>query len=306
MAPPDVEERIGLMGAVYFQGEVFPDELPWRTASHRERRWTDLDIFRPAPPRTRRQCDRPQRPERRDGGTRRRALAPRLRNEAVSRRGWGDEVLGVGRVFLELPAKLSEIDPQVVGLGLVARSPYFLEQLPLADQPAGVTDQDLQQVPLGRRQPNRCPVGVLDLLCRRGRSRTRGSMTGKISDVGFRRSEARIRARSSSIPKGFVHVVRRRRQAPSASFARVAREHEDRNFGTTGATPAMTLLPSMSGRPRVENNQVPGCSFFQGSSEGMLTVGREADVDVRALRLMASARRRPAHPPPRAHGPSAR
>lgn len=43
--------------------------------------------------------------------------------EAIAQTGFGDEVLRVCRVGLELAAQLGEIDPQVVGLRLVGRSP---------------------------------------------------------------------------------------------------------------------------------------------------------------------------------------
>src|SRR5439155_1222159 len=61
---------------------------------------------------------------------------------------------GPGRVGFQLGAQLGEVHPQVVGLRLVPRPPHLLQQLPVRYQPAGVADQHLQHVPLGRGEPD--------------------------------------------------------------------------------------------------------------------------------------------------------
>src|SRR5688572_26869440 len=78
-----------------------------------------------------------------------------LRGEAVAHSGLGPQVSGVGGVRLKLASELGKVDAEVVRLLLVARTPHRLQQLTLADQPAGMTGQGLQQPPLDRRKADR-------------------------------------------------------------------------------------------------------------------------------------------------------
>src|SRR5690606_35792425 len=94
--------------------------------------------------------------------------------EAVSHAGLGDEVPGVRRVGLQLAPQLCHVHAQVVGLLPVGRPPHLPQQLLLRDEAAAVADQDLQQVPLGRRQPHVLAAPV-DLL--------RGQVDGELAGV---------------------------------------------------------------------------------------------------------------------------
>ena len=72
--------------------------------------------------------------------------------EPVAHAWFGDEVAGVRRIGFQLAADLGDEDAQVVGFLLVLGPPDLLQQLPLADQPAGVAHQQLDQLPLGGGQ----------------------------------------------------------------------------------------------------------------------------------------------------------
>jgi hypothetical protein len=72
--------------------------------------------------------------------------------ETVAHPRLGDEVTGPRWIGLELPPDLREIDAEVVRLLLVLRAPYFLQQLALGDELAGVADERLNDLPLGRGQ----------------------------------------------------------------------------------------------------------------------------------------------------------
>jgi len=74
--------------------------------------------------------------------------------EPVAHAWFGDEVAGVRRIGFQFAADLGDEQAQVVGLLLVVRPPDLLQQLPLADQPAGVADQDLNELPFGGGQPD--------------------------------------------------------------------------------------------------------------------------------------------------------
>src|ERR1035437_8455989 len=74
--------------------------------------------------------------------------------EPVAHAGFGEQVAGASRVRFELAPQLSHVQPQVSTRGLVAGPPHLSEQLPLANEFAGVPQQDLEQVPLGWRKPH--------------------------------------------------------------------------------------------------------------------------------------------------------
>src|SRR5262245_42149397 len=77
-----------------------------------------------------------------------------VRLEAVAHARLGDEVPRARGIGLELASDLGEVDAQVVRLRLVLRAPDLLEQLALGDELARVADEHLDDVPLGRRQPD--------------------------------------------------------------------------------------------------------------------------------------------------------
>jgi hypothetical protein len=92
-----------------------------------------------------------------------RRLATRA-DESVANSGLRDQVAWVGG-GLELAAKLGHVDAEVVGLGVVGRSPDLPEQLPLEDELSLVPDQGFQRMPLGRRESDGRAVGARFLGC---------------------------------------------------------------------------------------------------------------------------------------------
>ena len=76
----------------------------------------------------------------------------RVRQEADAHARLGEEVARVRGVGLELVPELRHELAEVVGLVHVARAPHLLEQLPLAHEPVGIAHEDLDEMPLRRRQ----------------------------------------------------------------------------------------------------------------------------------------------------------
>ena len=101
--------------------------------------------------------------------------------------------------------QLGEVDPEVVGLPVVGRSPHLAEQLGLTHQLSGSAGQRLDDAPFGRGQVNRRPVLLGPGLAYVGRS-VSVSMTGRSPGLPVTpvRSAARIRAINSSMPNGLV------------------------------------------------------------------------------------------------------
>jgi hypothetical protein len=110
----------------------------------------------------------------------------------------------VRRVRFELAADLGDEDAEVVGLLAVVGAPDFLEEVPLADQPAGLADEELDQLPFGGVRRISLPLLVTCLAVRSTR-KSGVCTTGVCSSVGVaRRTAARRRASSSLIPNGLV------------------------------------------------------------------------------------------------------
>ena len=80
--------------------------------------------------------------------------------EPVAHARLGHEIAWLRGVRLELAANLGEIDAEVVRFLLVLRAPDALQKLPLRDQPAGMTDERLDDLPLGRGQADLLPVSL--------------------------------------------------------------------------------------------------------------------------------------------------
>src|SRR5665648_168288 len=74
--------------------------------------------------------------------------------EAVADARLSDQVPWMGWFGFELSPQLGHVHPQVVRLGAIGRTPDFLQKLLAGDQAPGVSSQDLQEVPLGWREPN--------------------------------------------------------------------------------------------------------------------------------------------------------
>ena len=126
-------------------------------------------------------------------------------DEAVAHAGLGDEVAGMGAVGLELAAEVGEVDAEVVALGRRGRSPHVVEQLALGDELAGVANEHLEQLPLGRREADRLAGGVEDPLgAEVDREVGGGDDRSPRRPMAARRTAARSRASSSSIPNGLA------------------------------------------------------------------------------------------------------
>ena len=129
-----------------------------------------------------------------------------LRQEADAHARLGEEVAGMGRVGLELVPELRHELAEVVGLVHVARTPHLLEQLALAHEPVGIAHEDLDEMPLRRRQLDlrRRRASVARFVARSMR-KSGVSTIGSTSSPGLaRRNAARSRARSSPMLNGFV------------------------------------------------------------------------------------------------------
>ena len=125
-------------------------------------------------------------------------------DEPVAHAGFGDQVPRMARLGFELAAELRKVEAQVVGLGLVRGTPDLLQQLPLADELAGMAHEHLEDMPFGRREvhdltvPAHLSVGEVDGEVRR----LDGRLPPPLASCGA--SAARRRASSSSIPNGLV------------------------------------------------------------------------------------------------------
>ena len=111
----------------------------------------------------------------------------------------------MGRVGFQLPAQPGDVEPQVVGLVPVFGAPYLAEQLARWDELARIAEQDLQDTPFGRGQPDRFVRRGAGALC--GCDRVGGQVDRVVPSVNVavsvppaeRRSADRTRASSSSM-----------------------------------------------------------------------------------------------------------
>src|SRR5262249_40512381 len=83
------------------------------------------------------------------------ARNPRSRREteAVTHPRFGNQILRIGRVFLDLLSKLVNKDSQVFDLTAVIRAPHGLQQFRVRNRHIRMRHEILQQVKLFRRQP---------------------------------------------------------------------------------------------------------------------------------------------------------
>jgi hypothetical protein len=92
-----------------------------------------------------------------------------------------------------------------VGLAFVPRSPDLVEEVPLADELAGVADQDLQQMPFGGGKAYVAALWVVTVRLARSTTCCPIRTVGGLVSVGVvRRVTARMRASSSSMLNGLV------------------------------------------------------------------------------------------------------
>ena len=176
-----------------------------------------------------------------------------IRHQPVAHARLGDQIARMGRVGLELAAQLREVDAQIVGLGLVRGPPDLLQELALADQLALVADQDLEDVPLRRREPNGFAVGASGLLggevdgeVRRSR---RPARPRRLSMRGAARPAAGPAARPSRTAWSRSRPRRRRGRRPCRPCP-VRAESTMIGASVQPRRPSITSTPSMSGSPR--------------------------------------------------------
>src|SRR6478735_7538159 len=81
----------------------------------------------------------------------------RSRLKAIPHSWFGEQMAGPRRVVLQLAAQAGHVEAQVVGALLIAGSPHRGQQLRRADELAGPAEQELQDPPFGRREPERVP-----------------------------------------------------------------------------------------------------------------------------------------------------
>ena len=124
--------------------------------------------------------------------------------EPVAAARFGEQVPGPRRFGFELAAQLGQVNPQVVALRLVRGAPDLPQQLPLGDQAAAVADQDLEQLPFGRGQPDVTAVARMTSFAARSTVKSAVATTGSSGAGDARRTAARSRASSSSMPNGLV------------------------------------------------------------------------------------------------------
>ena len=179
-----------------------------------------------------------------------------------------------GRVGLQLAAQLGHVQPEVAGRVGVARAPHLGEQLPLAQQLARMAEQHLEQVPLGRGQPDvGCAVArprMTRLAARsttRSPSRTCGSSPSPV---------ARPAHRGPHPGQQFVHAERLGHVVVRAGVQRLdlvgavgpAGQHDDRRGASSRAAPRSPRTPSRSGRPRSRMTRSGGCRAAASSACG--------------------------------------
>src|SRR5690348_8894231 len=184
-------------------------------------------------------------------------LGPGL--EPVAHARLGDQPARPGRVRLQLAAQLGHVQPQVAGGVRVAGPPHLLEQLALAEQLARVPEQDGQQVPLGRGEPDRVRAvpGPADPF--------RGQVDDQVADPHLRLLSVGGDPAADRPDPGqqFVHreglghvVVRARVQGLHLVRAiRAAGQHDDRRAGPA-AQPGDDFHAVQVGQAEVEDDHV--------------------------------------------------
>ena len=179
---------------------------------------------------------------------------------AVAHPRLGEQPAGPGRVGFQLAPQLGHVEPEVAGRVGVARAPHLGQQLALGEQLAGVAEQDLQQVPFGRGQPDRlAAVPAMTVLAAR-------SMTRSPS------ADHRLVGRGGGPPDGgahpgqqFLHAERLGHVVVRAGVQRLdlvgavgpAGQHDDRGLGPA-AQPLDDLDAVQVGQAQVEEHQVRG------------------------------------------------
>src|SRR5215470_15746291 len=176
--------------------------------------------------------------------------------EAVAHAGFGEQPARPGRVRLQLPPELGHVEPEVSCRVRVTRSPDLVQQLPLAEQLAGMPHEHLKQVPLGGRQPDVLPTPD-DAL---GRQVDRQVPERHAWLARLRQAAAGCRAHPG---QQLVHAERLGHVIVRAGVERLdlvvavgaARQHDDRRVGPA-AQPADHFDAIQVGQAEVEYYQV--------------------------------------------------
>lgn len=66
-------------------------------------------------------------------------------DESVTDTGFGKQVPGLGGVDFQFVTQPAHIDPQVMTVGAMTRSPYLLQDLTLGEHPVGTGEQQGQE-----------------------------------------------------------------------------------------------------------------------------------------------------------------
>src|SRR5215472_1279419 len=150
--------------------------------------------------------------------------------QAVAHARFGEQVARSGGIGFELAAQLRHVHTQVVRLRLVRGTPHLLQQLPAGDQPPAVTRQDLEQLPLRRRDAYRLATTERDALA--------GEVDHEVADVDDRliRRGAYPPGRCAQPGEQLVHAERFRDVVVRAGVEGVdllrllaaRRQHDDR------------------------------------------------------------------------------
>src|SRR5512133_823475 len=211
----------------------------------------------------------------RPGGSGRALLVLGL--EPVAHAWFGDEVARVRRVGFQLAPDLGDEHAQVVRLVPVLRPPHLMQELPLADQPAGVPNQELHQLPLGRGQPDLPPVpydllgGQVDAEVRGLHDRDQLVGWGSPADGGAQAGQQLVEPERL----GDVVIGARIEGGDLVGFALADAQHDDRDPGPTPQ--ALDHLEAVdAGEAQVEDDHVG--LLVGGCFEGFLAGGGEVDL----------------------------
>ncbi len=171
--------------------------------------------------------------------------------EAVAHPGLGEEVARAAGLGLELAPHVRHVHAQVGGLVVVLRAPHLLQQLPLRHELALVAHQDLDQVPLGRRESHLGAGAVHPL---------RAEIDGEVRrlDHGLLLGRRRAPQRGAQTSQQLVHAERlghvvvgpgvERRHLVVLGVAH--RQHDDRDTCSTRGGPGSPRRRRCPGSPR--------------------------------------------------------
>ena len=136
-----------------------------------------------------------------------RGSRPRLLDQPITYRRFGQDVLGLRRIVLEFLPQMSHVNTHVMPILRVCGTPHLAQDLPMSEYFAGIGDEQCQHAVLDGRQMNhgtafaRSSQVQIDFDIAELEYRTRAG-----GRAGFHRRRAVARTRASSSPtlKGLV------------------------------------------------------------------------------------------------------